>query len=70
MPHYSPVAFTSQFTQPSTALQAYSYSLYQYTKSQMMVLINTIQRPNQTSTPPLLPQDQELKFGYDWECEE
>jgi hypothetical protein len=36
----------------------------------LMVLINAIQRPNQTSTLQLLPQDQELKFGYDWEYEE
>ncbi|KAH6983675.1 hypothetical protein BKA56DRAFT_350825 [Ilyonectria sp. MPI-CAGE-AT-0026] len=70
MPHYSPVASTSHFTQPSTALQAYSHSMYQYTKSQIMVLINAIQTPNQTSTPQLLPQDQELNFGYGWECEE
>jgi hypothetical protein len=73
MPHYNPVASTSHFTQPLTALQAYSRSMYQYTKSQimvLMVLINAIQRPNQTSTLQLLPQDQELKFGYDWEYEE
>lgn len=41
--------------------------MYQYTKSQIMVLIDATQTPNQTSTPQLLPQDQELNVGYGWD---
>jgi hypothetical protein len=59
----SPGASTSQFMpRPTAALQAYSRSMYQYTKSKMTVLLCSVPMPNQTSAP----HDQKRSVEYDW----